>query len=85
MSIYRITFGGMTNESTNINNGENNSDDEPTVVTRSSSILALSFRVPVHRIRKLSFPLLLMTPPSVRTVEYRGRWKCNKNSYYFND
>ena len=30
MSIYRITFGGMTNESTNINNGENNSDDEPT-------------------------------------------------------
>ena len=84
MSIYHITFGGMTNESTNINNGENNSDDEPTVVTRSSSS-ALSFRVPVHRIRKLSFPLLLMTPPSVRTVEYRGRWKCNKNSYYFND
>lgn len=74
----------MTNESNNINNGENNSDDEPTVVTRSSS-LALSFRVPVHRIRKLSFPLLLMTPPLVRTVEYRGRWKCNKNSYYFND
>ena len=73
----------MTNESNNINNGENNSDDEPTVVTRSSS--SLSFRVPVHRIRKLSFPLLLMTPPSVRTVEYRGRWKCNKNSYYFND
>ena len=37
MLIYRITFGGMTNESNNINNGENNSDDEPTVVTRSSS------------------------------------------------
>ena len=74
----------MTNESNNINNGENNSDDEPTVVTRSSSA-ALSFRVPVRSIRKLAFPLLLMTPPSVRTVEYRGRWKCNKNSYYFND
>ena len=83
MLIYRITFGGMTNESNNINNGENNSDDEPTVVTRSSSS-ALSFRVPVHRIRKLSFPLLLMTPPSVRTVEYRGRWRV-KNRYYFNN
>ena len=80
MSIYRITFGGMTNESTNINNGENNSDGEPTVVTRSSSA-ALSFRVPVHRIRKLSFPLLLMTPPSVRTFKYRGLWRV-KNSYY---
>ena len=80
MLIYRITFGGMTNESNNINNGEKSSDDEPTVVTRSSSS-ALSFRVPVHRIRKLSFPLLLMTPPSVRTFEYRGLWRV-KNSYY---
>ena len=74
----------MTNESNNINNGENNSDDEPTVVTRSSSS-ALSFRVPVHHICKLFSPMSLMTPPSVRTVEYRGRWKCNNNSYYFND
>ena len=83
MLIYRITFGGMTNESNNINNGENNSDDEPTVVTRSSSS-ALSFRVPVHRIRKSHFPVSLMTPPSVRTVEYRGRWRV-KNRYYFNN
>ena len=74
----------MTNESNNINNGEKSSDDEPTVVTRSSSA-ALSFRIPVHRIRKSHFPVSLMTPPSVRTVEYCGRWKCNKNSYYFND
>lgn len=80
MLIYRITFGGMTNESNNINNGENNSDDEPTVVTRSSSS-ALSFRVPVHHICKLFSPMSLMTPPSVRTVEYRGRWRV-KNSYY---
>ena len=70
----------MTNESNNINNGEKSSDDEPTVVTRSSSA-ALSFRVPVHHICKLSSPMLLMTPPSVRTVEYRGRWRV-KNSYY---
>ena len=27
MLIYHITFGGMTNKSNNINNGENNSDD----------------------------------------------------------
>ena len=73
----------MTNESNNINNGENNSDDEPTVVTRSSSS-ALSFRVPVHHICKLSSPMSLMTPPSVRTVEYRGRWRV-KNRYYFNN
>ena len=76
--IYRITFGGMTNESNNINNGENNSD-EPTVVTRSSS--SISFRVPVHHICKLSSPMSLMTPPSVRTFEYRGLWRV-KNSYY---
>ena len=80
MLIYRITFGGMTNESNNINNGENNSDDEPTVVTRSSSS-ALSFRVPVHHICKLSSPMSLMTPPSVRTFKYRGLWRV-KNSYY---
>ena len=70
----------MTNESNNINNGENNSDDEPTVVTRSSSS-ALSFRVPVHHICKLSSPMSLMTPPSVRPFEYRGLWHV-KNSYY---
>ena len=59
---------------------ENNSDDEPTVVTRSSSS-ALSFRVPVHHICKLSSPMSLMTPPSVRPFEYRGLWRV-KNSYY---
>ena len=70
-------FGAI---SFNINNGEKSSDDEPTVVTRSSSA-ALSFRIPVHRIRKSNFPVSLMTPPSVRTFKYRGLWRV-KNSYY---
>ena len=66
----------MTNESNNINNGENNSDDEPTIIKTMSSS-----SIPLYSVRKSSFPPLILIPTSVHKVEYRGRWKSKKTSY----